>query len=92
MRHQDKMKIQRRRRRKLFWLFAAAAVCALLFEEQAGVLYVLSTVAICGLLVVVAFSNLEARDAEMQTAAINEAADDKSTNSRGLSRGDLRAA
>jgi hypothetical protein len=62
MRHQDKMKIQRRRRRKLFWLFAAAAVFALLFEEQVAVLYVLSTLAICALMIVVAFSNLEARE------------------------------
>jgi len=68
MRHQDKMKTQRGRRRKLFWLFATLAVCALLFEEQVAVLYVLSTLAICGLMIVVAFSNLEARDAEMQTA------------------------
>lgn len=68
MRHQDKMKIQRRRRRKLFWLFAAAAVGALLFEEQVAVLYALSTLAVCGLMIVVAFSNLEARDAEMQRA------------------------
>ena len=92
MKHQDKMKLQRRRRRILFWLFAAAAVCALLFQEQVAVIYVLSTLAICGLMIVVAFSNLEARDAELQTAAIREAADDRSTNSRDLSRGKRRAA
>lgn len=92
MRRQNKMKIQRRRRRKVFWLFAVAAVCALLFEEQAGVLYVLSTLAICGLLLVVAFSNLEARDAEMQTAAIREAADEMSIKSGDLSRGKRRVA
>ena len=92
MRHQDKMKIKRRRRRKLFWLFAAAAVCALLFEEQAAVLYVLSTLATCGLLIVVAISNLEARDAEMWPATIREVADNMSTNSRDLSRGKRRAA
>jgi Ca2+/Na+ antiporter len=92
MRHQNKMKIQRRRRRKLFWLFAAAAVCALLFEEQVAVLYVLSTLAICGLMIVVAFSNLEARDAEMQTAAIREAADNMSKDFRDLSRSKRRAA
>jgi hypothetical protein len=72
MRHQDKIKIQRRRRRKLFWLFAAAAVCALLLEEQVAVLYVVSALAIGGLMMVLAFSNLQARDAEMQTAAIRE--------------------
>jgi positive regulator of sigma E activity len=92
MRHQDKIKIQRRRRRKLFWLLAAVAVCALLFEEQAAALYVFSTLAICGLLMVVAFSNLEARDAEMQIVVIREAADEMSTNSRDLSRGRRRAA
>jgi hypothetical protein len=90
MRHQDKMKIKRRRRRQLFWLFAAAAVFALLFEEQAAVLYVLSTLATCGLLIVVAMSNLEARDAEMQAVAVR--ADDMSTNSRDLSRSKRRAA
>ncbi len=92
MRHQDKMKIQRRRRKKLFWLFAALAVCALLFEEQVAVLYVLSTLALCGLMIVVAFSNLEARDPEMQTAAIREAADERSKDSTLLSRGKRRAA
>jgi Ca2+/Na+ antiporter len=92
MRRQNKMKIQRRRRRKLFWLFAAAAVCALLFEEQVAVLYVLSTLAICGLMIVVAFSNLEARDAEMHAAAIREAANDMSANSRDFSIGTRRAA
>jgi hypothetical protein len=62
------------------------------FTEQAGVLYVVFTLAICGLLLVVAFSNLEARDAEMQAAAIKETADDMSTNSRNLSREEGRAA
>ena len=68
MRHRDKVKKQRRRVRKLFWLFAAAAVLALLLGEQTAVLYVLSTLAVCGLMIVVAFSTLEARDAEMHTA------------------------
>ena len=84
MRRQNKLRIQRRRRRKFFWLFAAAAVCALLVTEQVAVLYVLSTLAICGLIAVVAFSNLEARDAEMQAAAISEPVDDTSKNSRDL--------
>jgi hypothetical protein len=92
MRRQNKIKIQRRRRRKFFWLFAAAAVAALLFEEQVAVLYVLSTLAICGLLIVVAFSNLEARDAEMQAAVVREDVDDMRSNSKSLSRGRRRAA
>jgi len=73
---QNKLKMQRRRRRKFFWLFMAAAVSALLYTEQAAALYVLSTLAICGLMLVVAFSNLEVRDAEMQKAAIQEDADE----------------
>jgi len=92
MRRQNKIKIQRRRRRKFFWLFAAAAVAALLFEEQVAVLYVLSTIAICGLLIVVAFSNLEARDAEMQAAAIRVGADDMTSTSRVLRREERRVA
>jgi hypothetical protein len=92
MRLQNKIKIQRRRVRKLFWLFAAAAVCALLFEEQVALLYVLSTLAMCGLLIVVAFSNLEGRDAEMQAAVIRETADEISTNPRELTRRERIAA
>ena len=92
MRHEDKMRMKRRRRSTLFWLFAALAVSALLFAEQVAVLYVVSTVAICVLMLVVAFSNLEMRDAEMQTAAIREAADDMSTNTRELSRRKRRVA
>jgi len=84
MRRRNKIKIQRRRVRKLFWLFAVAAVCALLFEEQAAVLYVLATLTTCGLLIVLATSNLETRDAEMHSAAIRT--DDMSTNSTDLSR------
>ena len=91
MSRQDKLQSQRRRRRKFFWLFAAAAVSALLYEEQVAVLFVLSTLAICGLLLVVAFSNLEARDAEMQAAALREADADMSTHSSDL-RGRRRAA
>ena len=86
------MRLLRRRRRKFFWLFAAAAVSALLFNEQVAVLYVLSTLALCGLLIVVAFSNLEARDAEMQAAVIRETADEMSRDSSDLSRRGRRPA
>ena len=86
MMRQNKLKMQRRRRRKFFWLFMVAAVSALLYTEQAAALYVLSTLAICGLMLVVAFSNLEARDAEMHAVRITEAADEMSANSRDLSR------
>jgi len=92
MKRQNKLQLQRRRRRKFFWLFAAAAVSALLFTEHIAVLFVLSTLAICGLMLVVAFSNLEARDAEMQAATIREAGDDMSMKPSDLSRGRRRAA
>ena len=92
MRRQNKLKLQKRRHRKFFWLFVAAAVCALVFNEQTAVLYVLSTLAITGLLIAVAFSNLDAKDPEMHAAAIREAADDVSSNPRDLSRGKRRAA
>ncbi len=86
MRRLEKIKIQRRHRGKLFWLFAAALVSALAFWEQVALLYLLSTLAICGLLIVVAFSNLEAKDAEMQAAAIREVSDNLDTNSRDSKR------
>ena len=92
MRRKNKIKMQRRRVRKLFWLCAVAAAFALLFAEQAAAIYVLSTLAICGILIVVAFSDLEGRDAEMQAAAIREAANDSSKNSRDESRSRRRAA
>ena len=82
MRRQNKIKLQNRRRRRFFWLFFAAAVSALLFTDQVALLLVLLTLAICGLLIVVAFSNLEARDAEMQAAAIAEAAESKDLKRR----------
>jgi hypothetical protein len=43
-------------------------------------------------MIVVGFSNLEARDAEMQTAAIREAADHIGKNTTALSNGKRRAA
>ena len=55
MRQRDKMKIKIRRRRRLFWLFAALAVSALLFVEQIAVLFVISTLTVCGLMIVLAF-------------------------------------
>jgi Zn-dependent protease with chaperone function len=90
MRHQNKIRLQRRRVRKLFWLFAAAAVSALLFEEQAAALYVLLSLATCGLLMAVAISNLESRHAEMKAATIT--ADDMSRSSRDFSSGNRLAA
>jgi len=61
----------KRRYRKFAWLFGlSATVIALLYWEQAAVLYVLSTVAMSALLLVVAFSNLEARDKELHQTSL----------------------
>lgn len=78
----------RRRYRKFIWIFGTSAfVIALLYWEQAAVLYVLSTLAICALLLVVMFSNLEARDKELHQAALKkmdarEAASARSTSAK----------
>ena len=57
-----KRRIASKRRRKFAWVFGATAiVIELLYWEQAAILYVLSTLAICALLLVVMFSNLEAQ-------------------------------
>ena len=52
---------QRIRKNKTFLCVVrvTAIVCALLYWEQAAVLYVLSTLALTALLIVVAFSDLE---------------------------------
>jgi len=51
---------QKRSRRGLIWVSGAVAfVAALLYWEQTALLYLLSTLAMCGLLLVVAFSDLE---------------------------------
>ena len=66
-------RIGSKRRRKFAWVFGASAiVIALLYWEQAAILYVLSTLAICALLLVVMFSNLEARDKEHHQAALGK--------------------
>ena len=76
--------VSKRRYRKFAWIFGASAVViALLYWEQVAVLYVLSTLAICAVLVLVMFSNLEARDKELHQAALEkmDARDAKSTRS-----------
>ena len=53
-------------RRTFAWVFGAtAAVSAMLYWEQTALLYALSTLAMCWLLLVVAFSDLEGRDKEL---------------------------
>ena len=85
MRRNSKSRISLKRRYSKFaWIFGSSAiVIALLYWEQAAVLYVLSTLAMCALLLVVMFSNLEARDKQLhQTALENMAAQDaESTHS-----------
>ena len=79
MKRKSKSRISfKRGYRKFAWIFGSSAiVIALLYWEQAAVLYVLSTLAMCVLLLVVAFSNLEARDKELhQTALENMVARD----------------
>jgi len=63
----------RRRRRRFAWIFGASAtVIALLYWEQTAALYILSTLAMCALMLVVAFSNLEARDKEIHQANLEK--------------------
>jgi len=62
-----------RRYRKFAWIFGSSAmVIALLYWEQVAVLYVLSTLAMCAVLLIVAFSNLEAKDNELHEAALQK--------------------
>jgi len=51
---------------------AVALVAALIYWEQTALLYVLSTLAMCGLLLVVAFSDLRGRDKELMKATQQE--------------------
>ena len=80
----------KRRYRKFVWIFGSTAiVIALLYWEQAAMLYVLSTLAMCVLLLVVAFSNLKARDKELHQAELETivARDAESTSSVSLKKG-----
>ena len=82
-------KLRKRRYRKFAWILGSTAiVIALLYWEQAEVLYVLSTLAMCAVLLVVAFSNLEARDKELHQAKLKniDARDEESTPSRSKKR------
>lgn len=87
----NKLKLQKRRHRRFYWLLAAAALAALLFEKQVAVLFVVWTLTIGGLLIAAAISILEAKDAEMQPAAIGAAAN-MSTNPSDFKREERRAA
>lgn len=70
----NQVAVRRKRRgwrlRTYLWSLAAVAlVSALLYWEQAAVLYVISSVLICALLLVVAFADLESRDKQLQKQA-----------------------
>lgn len=84
MRRNTKSRI--RRYRKFAWIFGLSAiVIALLYWEQVAVLYVLSTLAMCALLLVVAFSNLEARDKELHHRAVENMATQDAESTRSVS-------
>lgn len=66
---------QKGRRGRFIWTFGAVAfISALLYWEQAAPLYVLPTLAMCGLLLVVAFSDLEGRGKELSEPTLNDKA------------------
>jgi hypothetical protein len=80
----SRISFRRQRYRKFAWILGSTAlVVALLYWEQAAVLYLLSTLAMCALLLVVAFSKLEARDKELHQTALDNmvARDAESTRS-----------
>jgi hypothetical protein len=58
---------------KFVWFFSAAAIIsALLYWNHLLLLYLLSTLAFCGLLLVVAFSDLESGDEELDAPACDD--------------------
>ena len=62
-------------RTKLYVLSALIVVGALLYWEQAALLYVVSTVFICAVLLAVAFANLEGKDRQLAEVEVSEAAE-----------------
>jgi preprotein translocase subunit SecE len=58
-RFDDKVTRKRHRRGFVWVLGAVALVTGLLYWEQAAIIYVLSVLALCGFLLVVAFSDLD---------------------------------
>ena len=64
---------RRTSRRKYIWIIGSVAVVsALLYWEQAALLYVLSTLMVCALLLVVAFSDLEGRDRKLNSSTSSD--------------------
>ncbi len=67
---QVEMRKRRSRRPTYIWtLSGLASVSALIYWEQPALLFVLSTFAICVLLILVAFADLEGRDKELHRGA-----------------------
>lgn len=61
------------RRSELIWVFAAVVViAALLYWEQAAVVYVLSILAVSAFLLVVAFSDLDRGKAESDASTVGK--------------------
>jgi len=58
-----------RGRTKLYALGALAVVSALIYWEQAALLYIASTLFICVVLILVAFGNLEGKDRQLASPA-----------------------
>jgi hypothetical protein len=54
-----------RLRTYLYTLSGLIIVCALIYWEQTALLYVVSTLAVCALLLAVAFADLEGKDREL---------------------------
>ena len=66
MNRNSRRRKQKKSLRKFAWIFGATAtICALLYWEQTALLYVVSTLAMCGLMLVVAFSKLKDKDEEL---------------------------
>lgn len=86
------LKGQKRRGRGLIQILSAAAfVSAILYWEQTAILYVLSTLAMCGLLLVVAFSDMEGRDRELSDSTLTERADTAGDNEMTIASSTRRA-
>ncbi len=71
------------RRRTYIWTFGGLGIIsALIYWEQTALLYALSTVAMCVLLIMVAISDLESRDRELhkEPDSLKPAAESKSTD------------
>ena len=86
-------KRRRLRRNTYIWMLSTLAVTsALSYWEQTALLYALSTLAMCILLLVVACSNIEGRDREVnQPAQTDDAAITESNVTAGASSPDLAA-